>query len=74
MRALKAVWQISMLYVDQLVEARAAAEAGIDMLSIIDPVWTPEMREATGDCFAEVGLPYGELVTTEDYLRAAHKA
>lgn len=74
MRALKGVRQISMLYVDQLEEARAAAEAGIDMLSIIDPVWTPEMREAAGDCFVQVGLPYGELVTTEDYLRAAHKA
>ena len=73
-RALKGVRQISMLYVDTVDEARAAAEAGIDMLSIIDPVWTPEMREAAGDCFVQVGLLYGELVTAEDYLRAAHKA
>ena len=73
-RALKGVRQMSMLYVDTVDEARAAAEAGIDMLSIIDPVWTPEMREAAGDCFVQVGLLYGEVVTAEDYLRAAHKA
>ncbi|WP_343115883.1 3-methyl-2-oxobutanoate hydroxymethyltransferase [Ostreiculturibacter nitratireducens] len=73
-RALKGVRQISMLYVETLYEARAAAAAGIDMLSIIDPVWTPEMREAAGDCFVQVGLLYGELCTYEDYLRAAHRA
>ena len=44
------------------------------MLSIIDPVWTPAMREAAGACFVQVGLLYGQLVTREDYLRAAHRA
>ena len=73
-RALKGKRQLSMLYVETPEEAAAAHEAGIDMLSIIDPVWTPEMREAAGTCFVQVGLPYGELVTTEDYLRAAHRA
>ena len=73
-RALKGVRQLTMLYVDTADEAQAAAAAGIDMLSIIDPVWTPEMREAAGNCFVQVGLLYGELVTTEDYLRAAHRA
>lgn len=72
-RALKGKRQLSMLYVETVEEARAAAAAGIDMLSIIDPVWTPEMREAAGSCFVQVGLLYGELVTTEDYLRAAHR-
>ena len=43
------------------------------MLPIIDPYWTPEMREAAGNCFVQVGLLYGELITTEDYLCAAHK-
>jgi 3-methyl-2-oxobutanoate hydroxymethyltransferase len=65
--------QLSMLYVDTPDEAAAAAAAGIDMLSIIDPVWTPEMREAAGNCFVQVGLLYGELVTLEDYQRAAHR-
>jgi len=66
--------QLTMLYVDTLDEAAAAAAAGIDMLSIIQPIWTPEMREAAGSCFVQVGLLYGELCTFEDYLRAAHAA
>lgn len=74
LRALKGRRQMTMLYVETLDEARAAAAAGIDILSIIDPLWTPAMREAAGDCFVQVGLLYGELVTTEDYLRAAHRA
>jgi 3-methyl-2-oxobutanoate hydroxymethyltransferase len=73
-RALKGKRQLSMLYVETPDEAAAAAAAGIDMLSIITTVWTPEMRAAAGDCFVQVGLLYGQLVTTEDYLRAAHKA
>ena len=73
-RALKGKRQLSMLYVETLDEARAAAAAGIDMLSIIDPVWTPDMRAAAGNCFVQVGLLYGQLVTTEDYQRAAHRA
>jgi 3-methyl-2-oxobutanoate hydroxymethyltransferase len=73
-RALKGQRQLSMLYVDTIDEARAAAAAGIDMLSIIDPIWTPQMREAAGNCFVQVGLLYGELCTYEDYIRAAHRA
>jgi 3-methyl-2-oxobutanoate hydroxymethyltransferase len=73
-RAMKGKRTLTMLYVDTPDEARAAAEAGIDMLSIIDPVWTPEMREAAGNCFVQVGLLYGDLVTQEDYQRAAHRA
>lgn len=74
MLAMKGKGQMTMLYVDNRDEARAAAEAGIDMLSIIDPVWTADMREAAGNCFVQVGLLYGELCTYEDYLRAAHRA
>lgn len=73
-RAQKAKRRLTMLYVETLDEARAAAQAGVDILSIIDPLWTPEMREAAGSCFVQVGLLYGELVTAEDYLRAAHRA
>lgn len=72
-RALKGKRQLTMLYVDTVEEAAAAVEAGIDMLSIIDPVWTPEMREAAGKCFVQVGLLYGQIVTAEDYQRAAHR-
>jgi 3-methyl-2-oxobutanoate hydroxymethyltransferase len=74
LRAARGTRRLSMLYVETLDEARAASAAGIDLLSIIDPVWTPEMRVAAGDCFVQVGLLYGDLVTTEDYLRAAHRA
>lgn len=74
-RAMKAAGKkISMVYVSTLEEARAAAEAGIHMLSIEARFFTPEMREAAGNCFVQVGLPYGpfgDLVTAEDYLEAA---
>lgn len=73
-RALKGERTLTMLYVDTVDEAAAASAAGIDMLSIVAPVWTPEMREAAGDCFVQVGLLYGDLVTAEDYLRAAFAA
>lgn len=72
-RALKGNRQISMLFVDTAEEASAASAAGIDMLSIVDPVWNARMRAAAGDCFVQVGLLYGQLVTAEDYLRAAHR-
>jgi 3-methyl-2-oxobutanoate hydroxymethyltransferase len=75
MRAMKGRGQkISMLYVTTLEEAAAADAAGIHMLSIEGRFFSPEMREAGGRCFVQVGLPYGpfgNLVTAEDYLRAA---
>jgi 3-methyl-2-oxobutanoate hydroxymethyltransferase len=74
-RSMKARGQkISMLYVTTLEEAAAADAAGIHMLSIEGRFFSPEMREAAGKCFVQVGLPYGpfgDLVTAEDYLRAA---
>lgn len=74
-RTMKARGQkISMLYVTTLEEAAAADAAGIHMLSIEGRFFSPEMREAAGQCFVQVGLPYGpfgDLVTAEDYLRAA---
>ena len=71
-RAMKARGEkISMLFVTTLDEAAAAAEAGIHMLSIESRFMSPEMREAAGDCFIQVGLLYGKLVTAEDYLREA---
>jgi 3-methyl-2-oxobutanoate hydroxymethyltransferase len=72
LRALKGKRQLTMLFVETLDEAAAAAAAGIDILSIVEPLWTPAMREAAGDCFVQVGLIYGQHCTYEDYLRAAH--
>jgi 3-methyl-2-oxobutanoate hydroxymethyltransferase len=74
LRAAKGRRKMTMLYVETPEEAAAAAAAGIDILSIIHPVWTPAMREAAGGCFVQVGLLYGVLATFEDYLREAHRA
>jgi hypothetical protein len=66
LRAMKARGQkISMLYVTTLEEAAAADAAGIHMLSIEGRFFSPEMREAAGRCFVQVGLcgPFGDLVT-----------
>ncbi|TPI58136.1 3-methyl-2-oxobutanoate hydroxymethyltransferase [Mesorhizobium sp. B3-1-3] len=75
-RAMKARGQkISMLYVTSLEEAAAANAAGVDMLSIEGRFFSPEMREAAGRCFVQVGLPYGpagDLVSAHDYLGAAY--
>jgi 3-methyl-2-oxobutanoate hydroxymethyltransferase len=72
LRALKGKRQLTMLFVETLDEAAAAAAAGIDILSIVEPAWSPAMREAAADCFVQVGLIYGQHCTYEDYLRAAH--
>ncbi len=74
MLALKGKRQISMLFVESVEEAAAADAAGIDMLSIVSPIWTKAMSEAAGGCFVQVGLIYGDQCTYEDYLRAAHVA
>lgn len=80
LRAMKARGEtIAMLYVTTPEEAAAAAAAGITMLSIEGRFFDAAMREAAGDCFVQVGLPYGgwgtfggrALATAEDYLRAA---
>jgi 3-methyl-2-oxobutanoate hydroxymethyltransferase len=66
--------QLSMLFVETIDEARAASTASIDLLSIVSPIWNRQMRDAAGDCFVFCGLLYGQLATTDDYLRAAHHA
>lgn len=71
--------KISMLFVTTPEEAAAANAAGIHMLSIEGRFFNASMREAAGNCFVQVGLPYGgwgnfngrPLATAEDYLRAA---
>jgi 3-methyl-2-oxobutanoate hydroxymethyltransferase len=73
-RANKGERQMTMVHIENLDEARACAAAGIDVLSIETPIWDAAMREAAGDVFVQVGLQYGKLQTTDDYLRAAHDA
>jgi 3-methyl-2-oxobutanoate hydroxymethyltransferase len=73
LRKLKGKRQLTMLFVETPEEAAAASAAGIDILSIVEHLWSPAMRDAAGDCFVQVGLIYGQHCTYEDYLRAAHK-
>ena len=73
-RAQKGKRQMTMLFVESPDEAAAADAAGIDILSIVEPIWTPQMRAAAGECFVQVGLIYGQHCTYEDYLRASHAA
>ena len=51
--------KLSMHYVTMHDEVAAAAAAGIHMLSIEGRFFDAEIREAAGDCFVQVGLPYG---------------
>jgi 3-methyl-2-oxobutanoate hydroxymethyltransferase len=74
LRAAKGVRQLSMLHVTTLDETAAAHSADIDLLSIVEPLWNGEFRAAAPNAFVCVGLLYGQLVTTEDYLRAAFAA
>jgi 3-methyl-2-oxobutanoate hydroxymethyltransferase len=71
--ALRGVRQLSMIHIESRDEAAACAASGIDLLSIEDPIWNPQMREAAGDCFVFAGLLYGQLCTFDDYIRAAHR-
>ena len=73
--------KLSMLYVTTPEEASAAAAAGINLLSIEAKDFTPQMREAAGACFVQVGLTPPTkgsvdgrlLVTAEHYLEAAYR-
>ncbi len=73
-RANKGKRQMTMVHIENIDEARACAAAGVDVLSIETPIWNPAMRDAAGDTFVQVGLQYGTLQTTDDYLRGAHDA
>jgi 3-methyl-2-oxobutanoate hydroxymethyltransferase len=70
-----------MLFVTTPDEAAAASAAGIHMLSNEGRFFDATMREAAGNCFVQVGLPYGgwgtfngrALGTAEDYMREPMK-
>ena len=48
LRALKGKRQLTMLFVETLDEAAAAAAAGIDILSIVEPLWSPADARSGG--------------------------
>lgn len=72
--SMKGKRQLSMLRVETLEEADAAERAGIDLVSVPPSLLSPAFREAAPSVFAFPGLEYGDLVTAEDYMRAAFQA
>jgi len=71
LQAEKGLRQRTNVYVDSVDEARAAAKAGIDIVTVQDSRMSSEYREAAPVVFMVAGLDYGVVVTTDDYLRAA---
>ena len=74
LQAQKGSIQRTNVYVETLDECAAAAEAGIDIITVQDSIMAPEFRAVAPNAFIVVGLAYGEVVTTEDYLRAGFRA
>lgn len=70
--SMKGTRQLTMLRVVTLEEADAAEKACIDLVSVPPQLLGPAFREAAPSVFAFPGLD--DLVTTEDYLRAAFHA
>ena len=74
LREAKGTRQFTDVYVASQDEAAAAVAGGIDILTIQDDQMSDSMRDAAGDAFVVVGLEYGRVVTTDDYLRAGFAA
>lgn len=74
LRALKGKRVLTQVLVRSVEEAAAAAQAGIEMVSVDETDWSPAYRAAMPNTFVTVGLQFGQRVTTEDYLRAAFSA
>jgi 3-methyl-2-oxobutanoate hydroxymethyltransferase len=74
LRALKGKRVLSQVLVRSLDEAVAAAEAGIEMVSVDETAWSRAYRQAMPNTFLTVGLLYGTHATTDDYLRAGFSA
>ncbi|MBW9065869.1 3-methyl-2-oxobutanoate hydroxymethyltransferase [Rhizobium herbae] len=72
--SMKGKRQLSMLRVETLDEADAAERAGVDLVSVPPALLGPAFREAAPSVFAFPGLEYGDLVTAEEYIRAAFQA
>ena len=66
--------QLTNVFVDSIDEAAAAEAAGIDIVTVQDSLMSTSYRDATPTAFVVVGLGYGTVVTTDDYLRAAFGA
>jgi len=74
LRAFKGRRVLSQIFVRSTDEACAAAEAGIEMITVEEADWSPAFRQAAPNAFATVGLNFGVHATTDEYLRAAFAA
>ncbi|MDO9414935.1 3-methyl-2-oxobutanoate hydroxymethyltransferase [Pararhizobium sp.] len=72
--SMKGKRQLTMLRVVTLAEAEAAEKAGVDLVSVPPSLLGPEFREVAPSVFAFPGLEYGDLVTADEYIRAAFQA
>ncbi len=72
--SMKGKRQLSMLRVETLDEADAAERAGVDLVSVPPALLGAAFREAAPSVFAFPGLEYGDLVTADEYIRAAFQA
>ena len=59
------------VFVTSVAEARAADEAGVDIITVDGRLLTPEIRAAAPGSFMVGGLAFGHFATSDDYLRAA---
>lgn len=66
--------QLTNVYVDNVLECRAAEAAGIDIITVQDSIMSPGFRRAAPTAFMVVGLEYGKVVTSDEYLRAGFAA
>jgi 3-methyl-2-oxobutanoate hydroxymethyltransferase len=74
LRSLKGRRVLSQVMVRSVAEASAAAQAGIEMITVDENDWSTAYRHAAQDAFVTVGLSYGVRATTDEYLRAAFAA
>ena len=74
LRAMKGHRVLTQVLVRSTEEAAAAAQAGIEMVSVDETDWSAVYRQVMPDTFVTVGLLYGVHATTDDYLRAAFAA
>ena len=74
LRAGRGRTQLVNLFVETVEEATAADAAGIELMTLDGSTVTGEHRAAAPAAFMILGLEYGRLVTTDDYLRAAFAA
>ncbi|MFW2384033.1 MAG: 3-methyl-2-oxobutanoate hydroxymethyltransferase [Acidimicrobiales bacterium] len=66
--------QLTNVYVDSVLECRAAEAASIDIITVQDSIMSPAFRRSAPTAFMVVGLEYGQVVTTDEYLRAGFDA